>query len=298
MLTKSQVKHKQILTIIATHEKSEYIKLSNENLVLVEDGVNKSKTPLSKILILIIIGRMTISTALLSKLSTNKIPTVILGINLKLVANILPSTSSQNFSQKYSQYQTYYNQEQRLEIAKQLVDEKIQTSINTLQKTRKTTNNKLLKKYKKQLQSTKCIEEVMGVEGIVSKIYFQNLFSNINWQKRQPRHKADITNTLLDLGYTYLYNYFSALVQLSGLDPFVGFLHTQYYSRHSLANDYMEPFRSIIDYEVLKIHNQKRINSKDFILKNNKYQFSSYDSIKKYSQIFLTIDYRIIEKNL
>ena len=49
--------------------------------------------------------------------------------------------------------------------------------------------------------------ELLGIEGNFSSIYFKKHFESIGWNNRAPQAREDIPNLLLDIGYTYLFNY-------------------------------------------------------------------------------------------
>ena len=99
-------------------------------------------------------------------------------------------------------------------IAKKLVDNKIFNQIKTLQKIRNREEKinktiKSLKEYKKKLlKENITIKEILGLEGIAAKMYFQSLFKDYRWKARLPRTKIDITNCLLDIGYTLLFPFY------------------------------------------------------------------------------------------
>lgn len=61
----------------------------------------------------------------------------------------------------------------------------------------------------------------MGIEGISAKLYFKSLFAEYEWKSRQPRTKCDMTNTLMDIGYTILFKFVNALLEMYGFDVYV-----------------------------------------------------------------------------
>lgn len=126
----------------------------------------------------------------------------------------------------------------------------------------------------------------MGIEGVSAKIYFQSLFSKYDWKKREPQTKIDIINTLLDIGYTILFNFIDCLLEMYGFDTYVGILHTQFYHRKSLVCDIVEPFRPIIDYTIVKALNLSQIDERDFWKKQNQY-ILYWKKSAKYVSLFL-----------
>ena len=104
---------------------------------------------------------------------------------------------------------------------------------------------------------------------------------------RMPRTRNDIINFLMDIGYSFLYNFIEANLCLYGFDVYKGVYHKLFYERKSLACDLVEPFRCIIDKKIRKMHNLGQINEQDFKFKNGEYTIE-WEKQKKYIQNFLS----------
>lgn len=126
----------------------------------------------------------------------------------------------------------------------------------------------------------------MGIEGSFTKKFFSMYFEELNWYRRMPRAKIDEYNLLLDIGYTFLLNYVDSLLRLYGFDVYKGCYHKLFFKRKSLSCDIVEPFRCIIDKQLLKSFRLKQINKKDFKFANGQYSLE-YNKSKKYAGIFL-----------
>ena len=80
--------------------------------------------------------------------------------------------------------------------------------------------------------------------------------------KRPPR---DNVNALLSFAYSMTAGMCASGLEAVGLDPYVGFLHTDRPGRRSLALDMMEEFRSpLCDRFVLTAINKKIVSPEDF----------------------------------
>ena len=80
---------------------------------------------------------------------------------------------------------------------------------------------------------------------------------------RNRRPPLDNVNALLSLTYTMLTNMCQAALETVGLDPYVGFMHSDRPGRASLALDLMEELRSVFaDRFVLTLINKKMIQAK------------------------------------
>jgi len=78
-------------------------------------------------------------------------------------------------------------------------------------------------------------------------------------------------NTMLDIGYTKLFNIVDAMLSSYGFDTFKGVLHQEFYNRKSLVCDIVEPFRPIIDLKIKKAFNLGQIKEEDFIISQNQF---------------------------
>lgn len=125
----------------------------------------------------------------------------------------------------------------------------------------------------------------MGYEGYCAKQYFGLLYGSFDWKGRKPRIKGDYINASLDIGYTILFNYIEAILNIYGFNIYHGFLHTLFYKRKSLVCDMVEPFRPIIDYQVRKSINLNQIRKSDFKKFRGRY-ILKYEQNKKYVKIF------------
>ncbi|MCB0044717.1 MAG: CRISPR-associated endonuclease Cas1 [Caldilineaceae bacterium] len=112
-------------------------------------------------------------------------------------------------------------------------------------------------------------DRLRGLEGAASRAYFGVLRRALDPEWRFPRRTrrppTDPVNALLSLGYTLLAENVAAACEVVGLDPYVGFFHTNKYGRPALALDLMEEFRSVIvDSLVYSLISRGRFQPDDF----------------------------------
>ncbi len=116
------------------------------------------------------------------------------------------------------------------------------------------------------------ITALRGIEGAAADAYFAVFDSLITvddpkfrFQSRSRRPPMDPVNAMLSFAYTILANEMTAALESVGLDPAVGFLHTDRPGRASLALDLLEEFRSFFaDRLVLSLINLKQVVPSDF----------------------------------
>lgn len=109
---------------------------------------------------------------------------------------------------------------------------------------------------------------IMGAEGMASQIYFETLNSimhdpwKFNGRSRNPA--KDAFNCLLNYGYGILYSNVERCCIIAGLDPFIGFLHTDGYNKMSFVFDIIEIFRIYIDRTVVNLFSKRQVNNSMF----------------------------------
>ncbi len=107
-------------------------------------------------------------------------------------------------------------------------------------------------------------ERIFGFEGMAATYYFSGLSLVIPLSKRDQEGK-DGPNALLNYGYGILYGEIEKCCLFSGLDPYLGFLHTDRYGKPSLVLDLIEEFRPVIvDRALVTLYAQKQVLESDF----------------------------------
>jgi CRISP-associated protein Cas1 len=285
MMSLPDFKYKQCIFYFSSKNKcSLHFKADN---IVIKDENNKTVLQHSchKIFILFIVGNITLTNVILKKAKLFGFPVILLSHNLKLDC-YFNNRAEGNFLLRKKQYDS---ESRNLSIAKKLITLKINNQIALLQSLRyrtKEETNSIQKLSKCKPSDAQNSKELMGIEGNAGKIFFPVYFRHMNWIRREPRTKRDINNLLLDIGYTYLFNFIEAMTAIYGFDIYCGVYHTFFYQRKSLICDLVEPFRCIIDWRLRKAHNLKQIEQEDFFKKDNQYHLM-YKNQSKYTKLFL-----------
>jgi CRISPR-associated protein Cas1 len=90
----------------------------------------------------------------------------------------------------------------------------------------------------------------------------------------------------MDIGYTYLFYFIEANLNLYWFDTYKGVFHTQFFERKSLVCDLQEPFRPIIDRKIKNAFALNQIYEKDFKQRKWVY-YLKFDKQSHYSALFL-----------
>ncbi len=111
---------------------------------------------------------------------------------------------------------------------------------------------------------------IMGIEGMASAHYFDTLSAALPEKWRFPGRSRDPAkdafNCLLNYGYGVLYSHVEKGCIIAGLDPYVGFLHTDNYNKKSFVFDLIEIYRTYIDRTVMGIFAKRQVREDLFDL--------------------------------
>lgn len=273
MLAKSDFIQKQMVVIFSYELKN--LSFRNENIYIEEDGKIINQISLHRVFTIFLIGDATISTRLVTKLKSFGITLVLLRNNLELI-DVIGNDLNGNILLREKQYTTFRDEKERMLFAKICISNKIQNQELLLEKIRK--KDEILKNTSKKLHTlagsasvSEDSKQLLGIEGNAAKYFFHEYYRDMDWIGRYPRTKIDKNNTLLDMGYTFLFHFIEALLVLYGFDIYEGFYHTRFYQRKSLVCDIEEPFRPIIDEALRKAFHLGQIRDADFVFKNGQY---------------------------
>lgn len=292
MFTHKDIENRTIF-VLNCIESERKLKVCNGELMLedVDGEAHKTLTkfPFQKILALFVIGHISITTPLIDKCKRYGVALVVVKPNLRPIF-VWANSAEANCLLRKRQFE--YPKE-NLDIAKHLIYNKILNQKANLLKTRKrddTTLNAIsyCEAAINSIDDISDYDQLLGLEGRVSKSYFGAYFQTLNWQGRHPRIKGDVVNLTLDIGYTILFNYIECFLRMFGFDLYVGVYHRLWFKRKSLVCDLMEPFRCVIDHSILLAFHRGQFKGTDFVKIKHIYQLRP-DRCSDYYRVFYNI---------
>lgn len=107
-------------------------------------------------------------------------------------------------------------------------------------------------------------QSLLGMEGAMASIYFRSLGFVTGFSRRDPKLNDEF-NICLNYAYGILYSEVERACILAGLDPYLGFYHTDRYGKPCLVLDLIELFRvAVADRATVTLFTRKEVNDKDF----------------------------------
>ena len=279
MLSFPDFDKKRILVVNATE--GHKFSIQNDNIVVKDDeGFTLLQDPCTRILSLWIIGNCSITSVLLKKSKRYGFSIFHLSTSFKPIG-VWNAPTEGNFLLRYKQY--HFTDK---ELPKKIVENKIYNQLQLIKEIRKKTlvekeAIKQLETYIEKIKEAQQWKEILGIEGIASRVFFTTYFKDMNWKGRQPRAKTNELNVLMDIGYTFVFYWVENMLHLYGFDVYKGIYHQNFYQRKSLVCDLVEPFRCIIDKQLRKAYNLGQIKTDDFVIIRNQYQLK-HEKSKEY----------------
>ena len=277
---------KMLNTLYVTSENS-YLALDGENVVVLDGNTEMGRVPLHNLESIVSFGYRGTSPALMGVCAERNIALCYLTPQGKFLARISGKTKG-NVVLRQQQYASSKDEIVNLEIAKNCILGKVYNARWVLERAVRDHGlqidaeqvkeaSNFLKKSLEQIQGSQTKEQLRGYEGEAASIYFGVFDQLILQQKkdfifhgRNKRPPMDNVNALLSFVYTLLTNQITSALECVGLDPYVGYLHTDRPGRVSLSLDLIEELRAVLaDRFVLSLINRKMISGKNFTRKEN-----------------------------
>jgi CRISPR-associated protein Cas1 len=226
----------------------------------------------------VILGRATVSPAVVNELLERHIPLSFLTGTGRYLGRLEPEMTKNIFVRK-AQWLAAGESTQAIHIVRGFVRGKLKNYRNLLMRRRREcpdldldSSITKLEQAIAPIETTATINSLRGLEGSGSAAYFgcfDRLIKETDFQfkNRNRRPPTDPVNALLSLGYSLLRHDVQSAVNIVGFDPYLGYLHIERYGRPSLALDLMEEFRPlVVDAVVLSALNQGKLTPNDFIV--------------------------------
>ena len=269
---------KKLLNTLYVTSENSYLSLDGENIVVFEEKAEVGRLPLHNLEGIVSFGYRGTSPALMGACAEKNISLCYMTPQGKFLARVIGRTKG-NVLLREQQYASSKNDEISLGIARSCIigkvynarwileravrDHSLQIDVDKV----KNASNKL-KNSLEYIQNSQSKEQLRGYEGEAAAVYFGVFNELILQQKkefifgeRNRRPPLDNVNALLSFVYTLLTNSITSALESVGLDPYVGYLHTERPGRASLSLDLIEELRAVLA--------DRFVNGKSFVRKEN-----------------------------
>jgi len=242
-----------MLSLVLDHHTNKLV-LENQSLKIMKDDIVTERVPLSLLKEVIVHGNCDANTNVWRALAKEHIATVLLPGRGKGEAVFLNASLSSGYPTR--QFQHRLTAQGKLHMTRYFVHQKILSLEQLIAwlSTQKMANKNDLRAVTKKLASAIAqldnsqYPQLLGIEGSSTQAIYKVLKTCIpkKWafKGRNKYPPKDPVNALLSLCFTLILSHVKQGVVATGFDPSLGFLHTPYPARPSLALDIIEPFRA------------------------------------------------------
>lgn len=278
---------KNLLNTLYVTSQDSYLSLDGENVVILDKDQELARIPLHNLEAIVSFGYRGVSPALMGGCAERNISLSFLTPQGKFLARVTGPVRG-NVILRKKQYDVSQKEKECLGIAKNCIlgkvynsrwilergirDHSLQVDVEKIKRA-----SGFLQQSLKMMEQCSEVSSLRGYEGEAASIYFGVFDQLILQQKkeftfstRNKRPPLDKVNALLSFVYTLLTGMAAAALETVGLDPYVGFMHTDRPERVSLALDMVEELRPVLaDRFVLIMINKKIVSGKDFTTKED-----------------------------
>ena len=278
---------KKLLNTLYLTSPDYYLSLDGENVVVLDGGETAGRVPLHNLEAIVSFGYRGASPALMGACAERGIDLCFLTPQGKFLARVTGKVKG-NVILRRSQFEAARNEADCCIIARNFILGKVFNARWVLERMlrdhgmqvdtdRVSQVSQSLQQMLSQIRTCTDSAKLRGMEGEAASQYFSVFNEMILQQKstfhfegRSRRPPLDRVNALLSFVYTLLTGMTASALESVGLDPYVGFLHTDRPGRVSLALDLMEELRPVLaDRFVLTLINRNIVSAKDFSIQEN-----------------------------
>lgn len=278
---------KKLLNTLYLTSPDHYISLDGENVVILEQQEERGRIPLHNLEAIVSFGYRGASPALMGACAKRNVSLCFMTPQGKFLARVTGEVRG-NVVLRKTQYQKSDDDSFCLAVARNCILGKVYNSRWILERATRDHSLQIdvervkqasgyLKQALGSIADCSDMSQLRGYEGEAASIYFGVFNELILQQKkdfcfsgRNRRPPLDNVNALLSFVYTLLTSSIASALEAVGLDPYVGYMHTDRPGRVSLALDLIEELRPVLaDRFVLTLINRKMVSKKDFIQKED-----------------------------
>lgn len=278
---------KRLLNTLYITSSNRYLSLEGENVVILEEQKEIGRVPLHNLQGIVTFGYTGASPALMGACAQRNIDLTFMSANGRFLARVTGEVKG-NVTLRKQQYKISEDKTESVQIARNFIFGKVYNARWILERAARDYPLRLdVKKLKEKsnvlyhsLQKIRLCESadrLLGLEGEAASVYFSVFDQLILQQKenflfcgRNRRPPLDNVNAMLSFAYSLLAGMCGSALEGVGLDPYVGFYHTDRPGRMSLALDLMEELRGVMaDRFVLTLINKRIMKKENFIQKEN-----------------------------
>lgn len=251
------------------------LKRKDNTITFINEKEEKKDIPIEMIDDFYIMSEMNFNTKFINYISQFGIPIHFFNYYTFYIGSFYPRETMVSGQLLVKQVEHYLNEEKRIEIAREFIEG---ASFNIYRNLRYyngrgkdvSTYMHQIEELRKQLPNVTKVDELMGYEGNIRKIYYEawNIIINqdIQFEKRVKNPPDNMINSLISFVNTLFYTKVLGEIYKTQLNSTISYLHQPSTKRFSLSLDISEIFKPlIVDRLIFSLLNKKQITEKSFV---------------------------------
>lgn len=251
------------------------LKRKDNTITFINEKEEKKDIPIEMIDDFYIMSEMNFNTKFINYISQFGIPIHFFNYYTFYTGSFYPRETMVSGQLLVKQVEHYLNEEKRIEIAREFIEG---ASFNIYRNLRYyngrgkdvSTYMHQIEELRKQLPGVTKMDELMGYEGNIRKIYYEawNIIinQNIQFEKRVKNPPDNMINSLISFVNTLFYTKVLGEIYKTQLNSTISYLHQPSTKRFSLSLDISEIFKPlIVDRLIFSLLNKKQITEKSFV---------------------------------
>lgn len=250
------------------------LKRKDNSIAFIDEMGEKKYIPIETVNEIYVMSEMDFNSSLINYLSQYGVIVHFFNYYSFYTGSFQPKEKLVSGNLLVNQVNHYTDEDKRLKIAKEFIDG---ASFNIYRNLRYYNGRgkdvqiymDKIESLRKQIPKSKSIQELMGYEGNIRKVYYESwdilIDQDINFNKRVKNPPDNMINTLISYVNTLVYTKVLSAIYNTQLNPTVSYLHEPGSRRFSLSLDIAEIFKPIIgDRLIFSLLNKKQITEKSF----------------------------------
>ena len=226
-------------------------------------------------------GEVTLNTKCLNFLGQNKKAVHFFNYYGFYTGSFYPKESNVSGKLLVKQVEYFQDREKRIELAREIIksaSDNIFRNLRYYNGRGKDLKNEMeiIKSYQLELDKAQEVNEIMGIEGNIRKVYYSTwskiINQEIDFEKRVKCPPDNMINTLISFINSLIYTTCLSEIYKTQLNPTISYLHSPGDRRFSLCLDITEIFKPlIVDRMIFSLLNKNMISEDDFAKDSNFY---------------------------
>lgn len=288
------------------------LKRKDSTLQIIKQNGEKKNIPIERVYDIYSFGELTINTHLINFLSKTGICIHFFNYYEFYSGSFYPREKLVSGDLLVHQVLHYKENDKRIILAKKFVEgasDNILRNLKYYNARERDLNEEIenIENLKNSLEKYNSVQEIMGIEGNIHKIYYRSwnkiINQDIDFEKRVKRPPDNMINSLISFLNSVLYTKILSEIYKTQLNPTISYLHEPSTKRFSLSLDVAEIFKPlIVDRFIFSLLNKNIISENDFDKESNFLRLKE-NSLQKIMQEFdkrlsTTLKHRVLNRDV